>query len=529
MENKYIGIENELKSFEVDQVRSINFGKFMNDSDYKKSASSIRTTTGNGFYIDGQELEILTPPILINKGFATRLTDSLMIGRDRVVKSIPELKHTGYSMHWNLSLDRFMQTQENIFSKEKNSFYNVISIPFHLFALTPLSVGLNMRYKSPRIELLGDSINNEEQINALGLILGAYSYNSKNSFNFPQIQNEDDFHIGISKKLFLPNGRYSPIKLVGMDKEIQAQQYLEMFYKWIEPFVSALGTKKEVQNLEDFIEGRKQLEFDKFKYYSYLLDLNKKKEGAYLPSKELHTSLEQTRERKVPLEGRLLGEIVKQLKRDISAMDWEKMIYAGKRRYECYPLQCNNCANKKNNDDCFTAGLREIQGIREIYDFAETLRNGKRRLKPANLDMIRPLEISLDEFDALKTKGNLEYDLSKDNSLNIDKKINFWNLLGDELKEKFSFSKLVWPLTVALTISGWGASFYSDVKHNHQIEAKSERIIENVLKDNRLYPGNENNYFSSEQFYKNFRLLPEKKDEFLILNKSGGNTNGIDN
>ncbi|MDO8516814.1 MAG: hypothetical protein Q7S33_01695 [Nanoarchaeota archaeon] len=402
MADKYIGIENELTSFNEENEK-IDFGdyfyRFVNDSDYKKSRSSIRTTTGNGFYVDGNEIEILTPPILINKGFATRLTESLMIGRNRVVKSIPELKHTGYSMHWNLTQSSF----DNITS---TGFYKGVVVPFHLFGLTPISIGSGMRVKPNRFELLGDSINNEEQINALGLMLGAYNYasdkknnysNSQDSIFVKSIAQEYLNFEQLKARIFL--SKRSDNFKTSTQESIQAQQYLEMFYKWIEPFVSALGTKKEVQNLEDFIEARKPLEFDKFKYYDCLNEMGFKENVIYWTNELFkNTVLSETRERKVPLEGRLLGGIVKQMKDKINSINWDAL-ELGVGEF------CTGCDRYHQ-----IITIRQIDGV---YRFAEDLNKKMPGLKRVYLDVIKPALPNFQEF----LSQNRTF--SEDNSLDL--------------------------------------------------------------------------------------------------------------
>ncbi|MDO8517347.1 MAG: hypothetical protein Q7S33_04455 [Nanoarchaeota archaeon] len=442
MTDKYIGIENELVSFyeEYEQTSFQNyFDRFADDSDYKKSKTAVRTTTGNGFYVDGSEIEILTPPILINKGFATRLTDSLMIGRERVVKSIPELKHTGYSMHWNLTAEKDYDKIEQ--------FYRIIAIPFHLFGLTPLSVGLNMRWKVDtddgekevikRYELLGDSINNEEQINALALMLGSYShimrhfdYLGKKQFPLKDLDLDLDYTENLTEK-FLPEGRSSFIKAI-VNKPIQAQQYLELFYKWIGPFVSKLGSKKEIQNLEDFIEARKPLEFDKFKYYNCLNEMNFKERGVYLPN-ELFKNivLTETRERKVPLEGRLLGEIVKQLEDKIASMEWDKISYK-------LLTFCKICEEYHNEE------IKEIKEISNIYKFARGLDKELPEFEQNNFDDIKITEGNI-ILEYLEKLEELKYRPDKDNSLDLpDEEIrNFFRGIEEDYEcqiqlERFS-------------------------------------------------------------------------------------------
>lgn len=339
---KYIGIENEVISFK--KGRKVKFGKyfkrFRKPSDLQitrkenifgiRAETSVATEDGLSFYVDGRELEILTPPVALNKGFATRLTDLLMLGRDRTVNSIPELLHTGYSMHWNITKGK----------PSYQDFYEGIAIPFQLFGLTPLSCGFRLRKRGRkkelgRYELLGDSLTNEEQIRATALLLGSYAYAIEAKESNPLKVVGHKFKPNYSTSLFLPNGRYDEVKIehaqTKFEGKIQAQQYLELFYQWIEPFVKELGTKEEAQNLEDFISGRKKLEFDKFKYFAYLYDMDGNKTGEYQPikTKDPDNSYQilKASERKIdiPLEGKLLGELIKRKKDQIELLKWEEL------------------------------------------------------------------------------------------------------------------------------------------------------------------------------------------------------------
>ena len=329
MVERYIGIENELTSF--NNGEQVNFKRYIKNFSkkfskvYIKSPSSIRTDTGNGFYVDGSELEILTPPIALNKGFATRVTDSLMIGRDKVLEYTPELEHTGYSMHWNLSHNKLVS---------ELSLYESLAIPFQLFGLTPLSIGFNLREKdgSKRYEFLGDSLSSEEQINATALLLGATLYAMEEAKRSPLELANLDF----SKKLFIPNGRYSEVQIkvptANFEGEIQVQQYIELFYQWISPYVKNLGTSKEIRNLKAFIEGNKELEFDRFNYFAFLKCSDAKRKGIYLPFKISSKNssgqilIKSGKKRDLPLEARLLGNILSKVD-DIEYFDWSHLIY----------------------------------------------------------------------------------------------------------------------------------------------------------------------------------------------------------
>ena len=378
MKNRYIGIENELISFEKDNQISFSdeFSKLKKvfNKYYEISSTSIRTDTGNGFYVDGSELEILTPPVAINKGFSTRLTDSLIIGRNKVLEATPKLKHTGYSMHWNVSN-----------GVDAGSFYKDIAIPFHLFGLTPLSTGLNLREKDRvRLELLGDSINNEDQINALALLLGSYSIASGQGNRFPWRVNE--LHMGENKfKLLLPNGRYDFVSgnFGKNGEEIQAQQYLEAFYHWLQPTIEGLGTKKEIQNLKAFVQGDKKLEFDKFKYFAHVYDENKKNKGVYLPLnlEEEATILKKVDKNNLPLEAKLLGEIVTKKNKSIENFGWRS-------------LQLNN---------------QVIVGIKEIYKYAESLNERLPKFKNSSIR-----KNGVNNIEDFKLNSPIEYNVEND-------------------------------------------------------------------------------------------------------------------
>ena len=393
---RYIGVEQEFVSFKKNEPdHSTSFGPYFKkmraneEAFFKISETSIRTGTGHATYVDQSEIEVCTPPVRINTGFATRLSDLVMIGREKIINAVPELNHTGYSMHWNISK-----------YKRENEFYAGIALPFHLFGLTPLSSGLNMRKKTPRVEFLGDYITDEDQIRSLALLFGAYSY----AFVFhplpcvepslPISMGNHVFTAGSKNEIFLQNGRFSPVHLkipdLGINEMVSAQKYLEYFYQWIEPFAKQLGTHEEVSNLESFIFGDKKLEFDKFKYFAHLLDSKGKKGAIYcpllesdqeFPSKTLRHS---GKERTLPLEGKLLGSIVKNIRGDISSMNWDNIIF--------------------NDGD-------SLNSIDEIYSYAMTMFEKDSNLEPSPqvTDFSNPPGLKL-----LEQRGPSKYDYSKD-------------------------------------------------------------------------------------------------------------------
>lgn len=454
MVEQYIGIENELITFKKGRVVRFNdyFESFAKDTDYSRASESIRTPKGLGFYVDGGEIEILTPPVAINNGFATRLTDLLMIGRDRVINSFPELEHTGFSMHWNLTDTR---------NVNMDSYLSGIAVPFHLFGLTPLSVGLNLRSKDEnprRYELLGDSLTNEEQIKANALLLGAYSQ-ARSQGHAPPFLPEA---IDLKNTLFLPDGRYDEVRIVhpprsgdsDIKKTISAQQYLELFYHWLEPFVKDLGTRGEINNLEGFVSGDKNLEFDNFKYFAFIKDQEGKKGGMYLPIRTCNKNfpgqilMASGKKRKTPLEGRLLGEYIKKMKDKIESMTWEKIDF-----YEGHEPS-------------------SLSGIERIYNHVRTLNPNLPDYNGAN----NSEQITPNSIDEIKASEPLRYDSSKDNF--IDKKkgkiMRYFKQEVKRRRENFYINIALGAL-VGLLIGMIGSCIYDHFEESSQVNSVIEQ------------------------------------------------------
>ncbi len=339
---KYIGIENELISFDESKevsFRSVDLEKVRNEIKYylpEDYNDSLKSDSGNLYYIDCCEIEIATPPIPLNKGFATRVTNSLIIGRNQIIKNTPDIKHTGYSMHWNLTA-----------SDDADSFYEDIAIPFQLFGLTPMSCGCNVNSKDPnRFEIAGDSLTNEDQIRATALLLGAYSL-AKDKYDFPieiyeiKLRKLEEGH---KTRHMLKNGRYTTVNarertnindLIYFN-ETQIQNIIELFYDWLSPFVYKLGEREEINNLEAFIKGDKKLEMDDVKYFYKLekedniLTDDAKFSGKYkpidipTPSNTRSQVIKLSDNIKMPLEGRIWQKSINNKKFEIfnKTIDW---------------------------------------------------------------------------------------------------------------------------------------------------------------------------------------------------------------
>jgi len=431
---RYIGIENELSSY-LGKVR-MPFSHFKAlrksfNNVYQLSSTSIRTETGHGFYMDGDELEILTPPVLINKGFATRLIDLLLFGRNAVVNASSVQSHAGYSMHWNL-------TDSGTIPYDR-SFWSGIAIPFSLFALTPLSVGAASRHKTNRFELLGDSLNNEPQLKATALMLGSYLL-ARECKKLPPV-----LYRGQGPEI-TPEGRHTKVPVfIKNDKPgkppeyfeyesvvrdyfqegvIEAQQVLRGFYHWLRPFAELVGTKSEVENLDALVTGAQSLEFDKFKFYAQLSKKGYKPNRHYVPGFRVGginatTTIKSVEGRELPLEGRLWGSFLQECDR-IDAMSWTGVnFYDREGLYQC------------------------LMGIEKISNYANhTLLAQKRKLRGVSLTRANKIK-SLDSFEVTPEIG--EYKPEKDESVGVEPKNQFLSIIkeaSEEFKSCFKYFSL---------------------------------------------------------------------------------------
>jgi hypothetical protein len=447
VQEKYIGIENELTSFSLKYgnsqgFNSNNFQNLLIDKYYQISNNAIRSNIGNGYYIDGSEIEITTPPIALNKGFATRLTNALVLGRNYIIKNTPELQHTGYSMHWNLSHD-----DSNFeLGTNKYSLIHHLYIPFQLFGLTPVSCGFNVRTSKSdnRYEVIGDSLINVDQINATALLLGAYSAATETkSFKKEMIPIEIS---DITKYKYhseyapitnmLKKGRYSEIniKYNNIIKLTQAQNILELFYDWLSPFVYKLGEKDEINNLEAFIKGEKKLEMDNLKYFKKLEQEGGIKRKIYMPL-EIKTNnglksqvLKIVNEDKieVPIEGKLLGIYALNTNSNdhfqTTLMSWDYIAIEVLLKKKITKI---NLSKLKLTEDIIVKYTEQLLGVNDIYDFANQY---KKVYGLSELNQSKEYSSSLDTMDvkikeiatpAIKRrlKKRIRYNPNKDLSL----------------------------------------------------------------------------------------------------------------
>ncbi len=430
---KYIGIENELTSFNYEGAEGFTGDDFQNllkNNYFRKYTNCIRSDIGNGYYIDGSEIETITPPIALNKGFATRLTNALLLGRNYIITNTPHMKHTGYSMHWNLSHDEANFEWDQM-DNTKQTILSDLSIPFQLFGLTPISCGFNIREHkyNDRFEILGDSLTNEDQIKATALLLGAYSsaiehkdFFKKNAFPLESIIFYDRENNYATNKL--TEGRYTEV-LYKINKphnnrydDTQAQNILELFYDWLSPYVYKLGERAEINNLEAFIKGDKKLEMDDLKYFKTLK--NKQIENGEETNQNTYSPLEvetpngprspilqvsKNKRLKVPIEGKLLGIYASNSSSNekfiTTDMEWEKI-----KIEEIVEAKTWYGINKSVKEE------KIIYGVHDIYKFAEKYQNKKYR-GSRNISNIKLNNTITDELK-LKLDARIKYDESKD-------------------------------------------------------------------------------------------------------------------
>ncbi len=270
----YVGIENELRLWEENHLTKNDDGSSIYDSCWfknrmpellrtydhsilRKSETSIRTRVGSALYCDGDDPEVCTPPVRVQKGFTRDVADLLYLARKELVDLVGA-KHflMGYSAHYNL-------TNPTPFITDKSKQMSAFAAPYSLLVLTPLSQGINMRLKdgSERLELLGDYIEDFDQIRAFLLFYAATTLERYHPIKIIEEVNSGRtrYHNLVRK------GRDAQIEveIAGQRKRITAQDYLEIFARYFKETIHHIGDEEEVRNLDDFISGRKKLEVDK--------------------------------------------------------------------------------------------------------------------------------------------------------------------------------------------------------------------------------------------------------------------------
>ena len=338
----YVGIENEIMAYFA-KGGYVKFNEYYwnqllekyKSHFFKRAPTAIRTKSGSAIYLDGDP-EVNTHPVRVEPGFAQKAADSLYLARKELVDFVSpdDLRLIGYSMHWNISdvVGDYNDTMVVL---------NRMAVPYSLFALNPLSCGINMRYKDEgsgkRLELLGDHIEDEDQIRAFLLFYAASIVNFRaNQFKLPirtslTLKTEDRHYPNL-----VPDGRYSEIEVVELrsgSMTITAQNYLEIYFEFFRKGIEQLGTPEEVKNLEDFVYGRKKLEIDQFKRFAIasLFKKNKKTYFEYAPELCMNPN-KYSEDREIPTPmGRFLGSLadktnmfVREDERQfsVSSMEW---------------------------------------------------------------------------------------------------------------------------------------------------------------------------------------------------------------
>ena len=235
--------------------------------------------------------------------------------------------------------------------------------------MTPLSVGTAQRTKTnwgcERMELRGDNINNDLQIRSLALLLGAYDQaikqGEKPPFRCPDQRHKNN--IGRAEPVWLSN----EIAL-SRKKEITAQQYMEAYFEWLEPYFKVYGTKEEVQTLAEFVYHDRDLTIDQRKLYAAIKHDKLKTGGEYTPSSKLNNVVDSPilrfdeKVREAGVEGKLLAHLLSNEQITVDYMEWD---------YLEYIPQGQQIAKKKYSTNT-------------IYEFAEQLseKNIRRPARP---------------------------------------------------------------------------------------------------------------------------------------------------
>ncbi|MDO8642004.1 MAG: hypothetical protein Q7R76_00225 [Candidatus Woesearchaeota archaeon] len=282
----YVGIENEFQIMDTStqSYRQLTSGpdffwrdllKRYKQPHFRKSPTSIRTRVGSGIYIDGEDPEVCTPPVRVEQGFATKAAAALYAGRKELLdllSSEPAARLVGFSTHWNISVPSIDNG-----SADSSSHMKSYVVPYSLFTLNPLSVGTNLRLKQNnrqdgpvvRWELLGDYIEDMDQIISFLLLYAASVFSTGNGGKMP-LQSGEFPLIDLKYAHPVLDGRHTKVTafLHGTFTTITAQTYLELTYDYLKPVILKLGTPEEVATLEDFVQGKRTLDMDRFRRFA---------------------------------------------------------------------------------------------------------------------------------------------------------------------------------------------------------------------------------------------------------------------
>ncbi len=289
----YVGIETEYELYQGQD--GVNFAdlwrglaKKYQKPHFKFSDTCYRTMQGSSFYCDQQEPEAVSAPVLVSRGFASKAVDALYLARKELVDFISSdlaLNLIGYSMHYNIGATS--NTPQEVMRR--------FAVPYSLFVLNHLSCGINLRLKgnshglTDRYELLGDYMEDKHQIKSFLLFYAATILNEKQCSRSYPLSLSQEYGTGPKYNNLVPDGRYSMITVTilqsnrWIEKKISAQTYLQYTYEWMKPAINQLGTRSERKTLEDFVYGRRPLEIDKFKKYTFISTIKDGKSINYHP------------------------------------------------------------------------------------------------------------------------------------------------------------------------------------------------------------------------------------------------------
>jgi hypothetical protein len=282
----YVGVENEFQLM-VDGSESSfadYFYSYMtkySKPHHKKGNTCIRTLRGSSVYADGDEPEVVTPPIRVQKGFVSEIINAVYSARKDILEFIDcdrKSQLIGYSSHFNLT-NHGTEPYENVVGAVMERGL----IPMSLFVLNPLSSGIGLRSKPDRYELLGDHIPSEEQIGAF-MLLYAASVPHIRGKTIPlrkAMKYDVDYDYedpAIKAPNLVTNGRATEVMRKRRHRKGQywtmtAQDYLEIYYSVFKDDVAQIATSSDIKLLEDFVFGRRSLEIDKREFYQRHADL----------------------------------------------------------------------------------------------------------------------------------------------------------------------------------------------------------------------------------------------------------------
>jgi hypothetical protein len=270
---RYVGIENEFQIWKnndpvifshiIEELRNKHDHRF-----YSKNLWDMRMWRGNRLYADGDEAEVCTPPVRLQQGFATQAATALYQSRQSLLEflaPLPGYELVGYSMHWNMT----NLAKDLRFVNEKN-LLSTWGIPLSLFMLNPWSKGVAVRSeRTPRLECMGDHIEDLEQVQATMLLYAAAAlYSVGDSIDRAPFAASvgANYSAGKVVKNVVSRGRDAKVIAFDLakriDVEITAQEWLERMVDHYEPVLAELGTLEERMLLREFVQGKRALSID---------------------------------------------------------------------------------------------------------------------------------------------------------------------------------------------------------------------------------------------------------------------------